>query len=96
MKSLLGLGKTEVQDALQRLDMLTREECGMVAARHLEVTHDVATNVQALDRSVKVVEQVTCGVGDDVKIIKDGAQKSLIFMHMSTQTYSCANQRWTS
>jgi hypothetical protein len=46
MKSLLGRGKTEGQDALQRLDMLTREECGMVAARHLEVTHDVCRNVK--------------------------------------------------
>jgi hypothetical protein len=79
MKSLLGRGKTEGQDALQRLDMLTREECGMVAARHLEVTHDVSLNVKtaAADtqdmyklstRSVKVVEQVTCGVRDDVKM----------------------------
>jgi hypothetical protein len=96
---LLGLGKAQGQDALRRLDMLTREVCGTVAARHLKVTHDVGRNVktaaaitqdidgnvQALDRNVKVVEQVTLGVDDSVKVIKDGAQKYLIFVPMLTK-----------
>ncbi|KAI0248658.1 hypothetical protein BJV78DRAFT_1234383, partial [Lactifluus subvellereus] len=41
IKSLVGLGHTEIPDGLQRLDMLTREECGMAVARNLEITHDV-------------------------------------------------------
>ncbi|KAI0252123.1 hypothetical protein BJV78DRAFT_1352556 [Lactifluus subvellereus] len=41
VKNLLGLRRTDVQDALQRLDMLTKEESAMGIARNLEVTHDV-------------------------------------------------------
>ena len=48
VKSLLGLRSTDVQDALQRLDMLTKEESGMAVARNLEVTHDVDRNVMAI------------------------------------------------
>ena len=95
----MGLGHTEIPDGLQRLDMLTREECGMAVARNLEITHDVDDNVkaareliqdvdgdvQALDGNVKVIEQVTRSVDQNVKIIVDGTQTSFIsFVHVST------------
>jgi hypothetical protein len=35
------MGKTEVENALQRLDMLTKEENLMTSARTLEATHHV-------------------------------------------------------
>ncbi|KAI0249021.1 hypothetical protein BJV78DRAFT_1230625, partial [Lactifluus subvellereus] len=38
------VGRTEVEDALQRLDMLTKEESGMTMARNLAVTHLVDSN----------------------------------------------------
>ncbi|KAI0249076.1 hypothetical protein BJV78DRAFT_1354551, partial [Lactifluus subvellereus] len=56
MKSLLGLGKADVQDALQRLDMLTREESGMALARNLEITHKVDGNVTAMMRVTRDVD----------------------------------------
>ena len=59
------MGKTEVEDALQRLDMLSQEESLMTAARTLEATHDVNVNVkttqeitQHVDTTVTVIEEV--------------------------------------
>jgi hypothetical protein len=61
------IGRTEVEDAFERLDMLTKEETGMTTARNLAVTHIV-------DDHVKVVEQVANTIGHDVRAIKDGPQ----------------------
>jgi hypothetical protein len=61
------VGRTEVEDAFERLDMLTKEETGMTTARNLSVTHVV-------DNHVKIVEEVTNAIGDDVRAIKDGPQ----------------------
>ena len=41
------IGRTEVEDALSRLDKLTKEECSMVMARNLEIAHHVDGNVKA-------------------------------------------------
>jgi hypothetical protein len=72
------IGRTEVEDALERLDMLTREETGMTVARNLAVTHAVDGNVmvveditRGIDDNVKVVEQVTHGIEDNVKIVEE-------------------------
>jgi hypothetical protein len=77
------VGRTEVEDALERLDMLTKEETGMTTARNLAVTHVVDDHVKiveevtrGIDDNVKVVEQVTNAIGDDVRAIKDGPQTS--------------------
>ena len=42
------IGRTEVEDALQRLDMLTKEETGMTVARSLAVGHAVEGTVAAI------------------------------------------------
>jgi len=51
MKKLLKrlMGKTNVEDALLRLDLLTKEESLMVAARNLEVTHTIKVLVENID-----------------------------------------------
>jgi hypothetical protein len=61
------MGRTEVQDALERLDMLTKEEAGMTVVRNLALTHVVGDNVKA-------VEEVTRAIDDNVRTIKDGMQ----------------------
>ena len=64
-------GRTDVEDAVLQLDMLTKEESLMVAARNLEVTHRVDGNVEAtkvltedIDDNVKVIDR-------DLKTHKD-------------------------
>ena len=49
MKRLLG--KTEVEDALQRLDMLTHEKNLMAVARIFEAAHHTKTALDDLRRS---------------------------------------------
>jgi hypothetical protein len=57
------IGRTEIEDALQRLDKLTQEEVRMATAQVLKVTHTVDDGVKA--------------VNDKVAVVIDGAQ--LIF-----------------
>ena len=46
------MGKTDVEDALLRLDSLTKEESLMVAARNLEVTHEIKVLVENIDEKI--------------------------------------------
>jgi hypothetical protein len=42
------IGKTEMEDALKRLDKLTQEEARMAAAQNLKATHAVDERVKEL------------------------------------------------
>ena len=55
-------GRTEVEDALEELDTLTREETSMTLARNLEVTHRVDGNTMAIKDSID----------QNIKAMKDG------------------------
>ena len=57
------VGRTDVEDALRRLDVLTKEENLMTVARNLEVTHRVDVNVVATQEAVH-------DIGTDVKDTK--------------------------
>ena len=47
------MGKTGMEDALKRLDALTREENLLTATRILVVTHHVDDNIQGLRRGAR-------------------------------------------
>ena len=53
-------GRKEVEDAVLRLDTLTKEETILIAARNLEISHHVDGNVEA----IKVLAE---NIDDDVK-----------------------------
>jgi len=68
------VGKTDVEDALERFDILTREEISMTVARNLKVAHDVDGNVteikatiQNMDGNVTVIKDVIEDVDSNVK-----------------------------
>jgi hypothetical protein len=72
MKRLMG--KTEVEDALKRLNMLTQEENLMTVARTFEATHDVNVHVKAtreltqhVDTKATVIEEVLQQVYGNVR-----------------------------
>ena len=72
------MGKTEVEDALQRLDMLTQEENLITVARTLEATHDVNVNVKAtqelthhVDNKVTVTEEDLQHVDGNIMVTQD-------------------------
>ena len=62
MKRLIG--KTEVEDGLQHLDMLTKEENLMTAARTLGIASDIR-------HEAKVIKDDTRDIKDDTRDIKD-------------------------
>ena len=72
-------GRTDVEDAVLQLDMLTKEESLMVVVRNLEVSHRVDGNVEAtkvltqdIDDDVKATKALTEDVSDNVKMIDHG------------------------
>ena len=72
------VGRTDVEDALARLEVLTKEENLMTAARNLEVTHRVDVNVTAtqeltrlVDDKVTTVKEVVHDVDDNVKATRE-------------------------
>ena len=64
MKKLLG--KTEIEDALRRLDKLTQEEVRMAATQLLKITHGIDDVVKGVDDKVKDVSDTVKLVLDDV------------------------------
>ncbi len=83
MKKLIG--KTDIEDALKRLDKLTNEEVRMVTAQVLEATHTVDDRVRVVENKVLDVDNKVAGVDDNVKAVDDkvavvvnGAQPPLI------------------
>jgi hypothetical protein len=76
-------GRTDVEDALQQLDTLTKEETSMTVARTLEVTHHVDGNVEETKvlaknagDDIKVIQGVASNIDYNVKATKDGIQLS--------------------
>jgi len=68
-------GRTDVEDALSRLDTLTREESLAVLSRNLEVTQHV--------------DSVVRDVGDNVKTTKHGTRHSLSIFIQNIDPFSC-------
>jgi hypothetical protein len=71
------LGRTDVEDALQRLDTLTKEETLMAVTRNLEITHHADGNVMVvkgivhnIDGDVKAIKEVICGGSRSVEVTK--------------------------
>ena len=68
MKKLMG--KKEVEDAVLRLDMLTKEESLMVLVRNLEIAHRVDGVVHDVDGNVKATKVLTEDIDGNVKATK--------------------------
>jgi hypothetical protein len=64
------IGRTNVEDALLRLDKLTQEECLMTAANTLGVTHRVANVVRDVDDGVKETKFLAKAIDENVKATK--------------------------
>jgi hypothetical protein len=72
------IGRTEIEDALKRLDKLTHEEAWMGIAQNMEATHAVGESVRevmdkmvAIDNRVVVVGESVAGVDDRVRVVDD-------------------------
>jgi hypothetical protein len=69
------VGSTDVEDALQRLEVVTPEEARMAAAESLKAIHGVGTNVQdalkAIEDRLRGMEGILQGVDDRLQGVDD-------------------------
>ena len=65
------IGRTEIEDALKRLDKLTQEEARMAAAASLKVTHAVDKRVEGVADTVTAIDNRVAGVDDRVAGVDD-------------------------
>jgi hypothetical protein len=65
------IGRTDIEDALKRLDRLTQEEARMAAAQVLKVVNTVDDNVQGIANNMVSVDNRVAGVDDRVAGIDD-------------------------
>jgi hypothetical protein len=72
LKKLFG-NRTDIEDALKRLDILTQEEAQMAAAQVLKATHavDDTGRVRGVADIALSVDNRVAGVGDQVQGVDD-------------------------
>jgi hypothetical protein len=60
-------GRTDIEDALQRLDKLTQEEGRMAIAEGLKATHGIDNKVEDVGDQVKDVDNKIQGVDNKIQ-----------------------------
>ena len=65
------IGRTDIEDALKRLDRLTQEEARMAAAQVLKVANTVDDRVQGIANDMVSVDNRMAGVDDRIAGIDD-------------------------
>ena len=60
------MGKNDMEDALKRLDRLTREEARMASAQILKVTNTIDNRLEGITDNVSVVNNRVAGVDERV------------------------------
>ena len=60
-------GRTDLEDAVKRLDNLTHEEARMALSEVLRITHSIRDEVKVVDGKVG-------GVDDKIQVVIDGAR----------------------
>ena len=65
------IGRTDMEDALKKLDELTQEEARMAIAENLRATHAVDQSVARVDDRVGGVSDQVAGVDDRVASVDD-------------------------
>jgi hypothetical protein len=67
-------GRSDIEDALQRLDKLTQEEHRMATAQDLRATCRVDDRVKGVDERMQGVGDRMKGFDDKIDVIIDGAR----------------------
>ena len=65
------IGRTDIEDALKRLDKLTREEVWMGIAQNLQATHTVGKSVREVVDKVAVIDNRVASVDDRVRVVDE-------------------------
>ena len=65
------IGRTDLEDALKRLENLAREEAWMGIAQNLKATHAVGESVRGVADQVAAINNNVAGVDGRVKVVAD-------------------------
>ena len=65
------IGRTDLDDALKRLDQLTQEEARMAVAQNLKATHAVDERVRGVANTVVAIDNRMADVDDRVTCVDD-------------------------
>jgi hypothetical protein len=65
------IGRTDMEDALKRLDKLTHEEAWMGIAHNLKATNAVGEDVRRVVDKAVAIDNRVAGVGDRVASVDD-------------------------
>jgi methyl-accepting chemotaxis protein len=65
------MGKSDIEDALKKLDRLTQEEALMAAAQLLKVTNRIDNSVEGIADNVLVVDNRVAGVDERVASVNE-------------------------
>jgi hypothetical protein len=68
------IGRTDIEDALKRLDKLTHEEAQMGIAENLRATHAVDERVRGVTEQVLAVDDKVVNVNDRVAEVIHGVK----------------------
>jgi hypothetical protein len=68
-------GRTDLEDALKRLDKLTHDEARTAIAQNLKATHTVDERMRGVAARVAGVDDRVARVEDTVTAVADGKQK---------------------
>ena len=72
------IGRSDIEDALKRLDNLTQEEARMVTTQVLKATRIIDDRVRGVDDRVTGVNGMVNAIDGKVAKIIDGMQPSLV------------------
>ena len=65
------IGRTDLEDALKRLDKLSHEEAWMGIAQNLKATHAVGESVRGVMDKVVTIDNRVASVDDGVRVVDD-------------------------
>jgi hypothetical protein len=65
------IGRTDMEDALKRLDKLTQEEAGMAAAQNLKATHIVDERVRGVANTMVAIDNRVASVDNRIADVDD-------------------------
>ena len=71
------IGRTEIEDALKRLDKLTQDEVWMATAQNLKATHTVDKGVKEVMDTVVAMDDRVVSVDSKVTEVITGTQNIL-------------------
>jgi hypothetical protein len=78
------VGRTDMEDALNKLDKLTQEEARMAVAQNLKMTHTVDDRVKVVVDKVVEVDDRLVTVDNRVQVVDDRMLMSVIESKSST------------